>query len=197
MPRHSKGSGESEIKQLTFFTDEENESITDTTQETGHEVAALQNTVSPSSLKSDSSPTDITAREPSDTEIIESEILPEQSIEAASLISSDETETSVSESTETETTETEAEPTAKRKKQKKAPRTPGSFRRESILIHFFTLVIETISRTLRNSFLAAVLTAYDKTAELFKASFLYHFFSEKPASVFPIILLSSWVRSVS
>ena len=47
----------------------------------------------------------------------ESEILPEQSIEAASLISSDETETSVSESTETETTETEAEPTAKRKKQ--------------------------------------------------------------------------------
>ena len=187
MPKHTKNTDTSEIKQLSFFNDEEITAESTFVSDEQAELSPYKNNLgtlaeNASVFTSEEAsafhaeaetfkPIDTTT---SDTEIIESEILPEQAIEATTLPSSKDTEFNASES-ESDNGET---------KPSKARRTPGTLRHQSVLIHFFVLVSETVSRTLRNSFLAYLLTAYDKTAELFRASFLYHFFAEKPASFF-------------
>ncbi len=178
MPKHGKTADTSEIKQLNFFTDEENAtevengSVSEKASDTAYEHTLKSLPESAPAFTSEKDAFKHIDTETGDTEIIESEILPEQSVEATTL-----TPTNPVDFTETETDK-------EYKKPKKARRAPGAFRRQSVLIHFLILVAETVSRTLRNSFLASILTAYDKTAEFFRASFFYRFFAEKPAALF-------------
>lgn len=189
MPRQNKTQDTSGIKQLTFFTDEEStaevesppsEKTADVSYESKLKSLSENKLKSLSESKpaftSEANSFEQINTEHSDTEIIESEILPEQSVEATELPPSKSTDFTEPEP-ETESDKEEAKPPKK-------PRSPGMLRRQSVLIHFLILVAETVSRTLRNSFFASVLTAYDKTAELFRASFIYNFFAEKPASLF-------------
>ncbi len=179
MSKHGKTS---EIKQMNFFNDEESaaedESVSvskkapGTASDTAYESRLNSLSENAPAFTSEKDTFDSIDTERGDTEIIESEILPEQSVEATTLSPAEPVDFSETEAPKDE------------KKPKKTRRSPGTFRRQSVLIHFLVLVAETVSRTLRNSFLASVLTAYDKTAELFRASFLYHLFAEKPAALF-------------
>lgn len=184
MPKRNKANAPSEIQQLTFFTVEEESGASENVLNTEPDPKALITSgEGDASAENEINHVSLSGEELSDTEIIESEILPEQAVEPTTLSGDEITETT--EITDTaEITETENEVGGDTGRRRRTPRTKGSLRRESILVYFLILLVDTVSRKLRNSLLASVLTAYDKTAELFKASFLYSFFASKPASLF-------------
>lgn len=159
MPKN-KRTVSSAVTQINFFTEEDETDESLQKNQAGENVTSepIAESVTDSSVLSD-------------TEIIESEILPEQSVEAAVL--------TPSESTDADATELQNAGHGK-----KEPRNPGYRRRESLLISFFTFIVDAISRTVRGSFFASLFTSYDKVAELFKASFLYSVFSGKPSALF-------------
>lgn len=177
MPRHGKENNPSVSQQITFFTDEEAADTYGTNQtDTESKKNLSENGVA--SVKARTDVTGITETDMQDTEIIDFEVLPEQSVEPISLPSSDD------EFKDEQDTFDEAEIPLPRKKPKKERPPRGSLRNESVLIYFLTVVASVVTRIIKNSFFASLLTAYDKTAELFRASFLYRFFSEKPAVFF-------------
>ncbi len=175
MARQHKPNSASDTNQINFFTDQEKKPEEPDNKIGNSDVKNTQNSQIHSIFDEETDPQRISDHELSDTEIIESEILPEQTIEPM-ILPSDENK-SIDQDLESDTGE-------KEKISEKISRVPNKLRRESILIHILVLVAETISKTIRNSFFASIFTAYDKTSELFKASFLYRFFTEKPASFF-------------
>lgn len=173
MQKHSRQSGAPDVNQLSFFTSDEtaeNGDISEKPNAPQEADGVSPNGSSPAS-SADLTSADIISSEESDTEIIESELLPEQSIEAAELPSPDDGNREISESNDV-------------KPQEHEPRRRGDRRRESVLIAFFTLIANTVSRTVKNSFFSSLLTSYDNVAELFRASFLYSLFSGKPSEFF-------------
>ena len=212
MPKSSKPSDQPDIQQINFFSEEDqaendaveytdgegeavsgSEAVTETDDmpfddgdpsltsdaivtEDEHTVESVQESsqAQPSAEVEHSSPED-------STEILESEIMPEDSVEAALLTPSDTPVLREADTLDEDGTEELQEANAKPPKKRRAP---GSLKRESILVHLITLVAEFIVKALRNCFLASLLTAYDRTAELFRSSKLYSFFTRRPAAFF-------------
>ena len=112
------------------------------------------------------------------TEILESELMPEDSVEAAQL--TPDTPLTLESHENAEDTEQHSEKIKPERKR----RARGSLKRESILIHLLTIVSEAVVKALRNCFFSSLLTAYDSTAELFRSSKIYSFFAKKPADFF-------------
>ncbi len=84
--------------------------------------------------------------------------------------------------TDSENSDTAPEPMTATVAEKPKKRSLADLCRESVIIAFFIFIGTGIIKLMRNSFTAAVFTAYDKTAVAFKSSFLYRSFFGTKAS---------------